>query len=317
MPKKTKTDLFFYLNLFCNDKCNFCFFSNLPPRQNFLRLGNVKKVIQKVPTEKIRGIILTGGEPTLNPQFWNIIGYLYDVFKAEKIEEFNLSTNAITSADEQVAERLEKYFRPFGKDRRGVKISFSFSSFTNIKGGKAKIANEKIRGIRNLMAIDGNVECVITVTGDNYQRIFDATKLLISFYKNKSKKYSFKIDYRLPYTSMIHQIDDLGELAAPFEGLSVNMNKALGLARKEGIYVTLHNIPSCYIKDKPEYFIGRMPPKGIAVFPDKKTGFIKRKKLFKFDKDSRCRGCRLNQQCSGLERIYLEKCNYPPFKIFN
>jgi len=316
MPIK-KIDLFFYLNLFCNDKCNFCFFSKLPPRENFLALESVKKVIHEVGEDKIRGMILTGGEPTLNLHFWEIIEYLYRVYlKTGKIKEFDLSTNAITSADKNIVRKIEQYFSPFKKDKPDIKISFSFSSFKNIKGRRVRVIDKKIRGIKNLMKIDSNLECVITFTKDNYQKILDATRLLIRFLKKRTKKYFFKIDYRLPYTAMIYRLDDLSKLAVPFKDFSSTLNEVLNLAREENISTTLHNIPLCYIKNKPEYFINRKPPKGLAIFPDKKTGFVKRKKLFKFGKDFTCARCKLNKRCDGIEKIYLQKYNYPAFKIF-
>jgi len=314
MPQNKKIDLFFYINLFCNDKCSFCFFSKLPPRDNFLRLADIRKVFNQLGENNIRGIILTGGEPTLNPDFWKIIDYIYNVYiKTNKVREFDLSTNAITSAKINIAKKIEKYFTSFDENYPDIKISFSFSSFKN--PSRQKIIDKKIEGIKNLMKINGNIESVIVITKENYKDILEITKLLIQLHKKKkTKRYFFKVDYRLPYASMMYRIDDLKKLIIPFKDFSNVLNKVLDLIRKENIYTTLHNIPLCYIKNKPEYFIGRKPPQGIAIFPDKKTGFVKRKKMFEFDKNTECDGCKLKRQCSGIEKIYLENYNYLKLK---
>lgn len=310
-----KTDLFLYLNLFCNDNCSFCFFSKLPFRQNFLTPEDIKKIFRNLKADKIRGVVLTGGEPTLNPYFWKIIGYIYQNYlRTGKIKELDLSTNAITSADKRVAKRLEKYFSPFKGNDPDIKISFSLSSFNDSSENKNKIRNKKNQGVKNLLMINANIESVITITKDNYKEISRATDLLISYAKKRPKEYFFKIDYRLPYTSMMYNATDLERIILPSKIFRDILNKLLNKVRNANIHTTLHNIPLCYIKDHPEYFIGRKPPCGLAIFPDIKIGFVKREKNFKFDKNLNCRKCILKGRCSGIEKIYLEKYNYLKLK---
>jgi len=316
MREKKGIDLFFYINLFCNDRCDFCFFRKLPPRDNFLKLNDVKKVLMQFAENDIRGIVLTGGEPTLNPHFRKIIEYIWRAYvKNKKVSGFDLSTNAITSADSDFARMIEKYFRPFDRRYQDIKISFSFSSLGDRQ--RKKIINTKIEGIKNLMGADSNIEAVVTITRDNFRHIFKMIKMLVDLYNNKRKmsKYYFKFDFRLPYFSMMYDLADLHALVVPPKMLLRELNRALDFVRQYDIPATLHNIPLCYIKKRPEYFHAKNPPQGIAVFPDTKEGFVCREKKFSFHKDRSCRACRFNVRCGGIEKIYLDEFGYKLFPI--
>lgn len=59
----------------CNFKCSYCF---VKKNSSDLSLHNLKKIFKKIPQLPLE-VYLTGGEPTLNPEFIAIVNYLNEM----------------------------------------------------------------------------------------------------------------------------------------------------------------------------------------------------------------------------------------------
>jgi organic radical activating enzyme len=71
-----------HIGLYCNNNCSYCSntsHNNIPSHLNFDKFKRgVQNILNKTESNKIR-IEFTGGEPTLNPNFYNMLKYLHNI----------------------------------------------------------------------------------------------------------------------------------------------------------------------------------------------------------------------------------------------
>ena len=82
----------------CNLSCRFCYNSQKP-----IDSFSVDAVLQRLEAECVPEIVLTGGEPTLHPQFTNILRSCSNIFQKTMVQ-----TNG-TLIDETIANLIEEY----------------------------------------------------------------------------------------------------------------------------------------------------------------------------------------------------------------
>jgi 7,8-dihydro-6-hydroxymethylpterin dimethyltransferase len=90
----------------CNLDCPICFTYNRPDRTYYKSLDEIKRIVEHLfrHRDRIEVINLTGGEPTLHPDFFAIIDYLSSC----GIDRITVNTNGLTIArDESFCQRLK------------------------------------------------------------------------------------------------------------------------------------------------------------------------------------------------------------------
>jgi tetraether lipid synthase len=96
----------------CNLRCPICYASSGPSRQSYRSLGHIQRLIDAVVrNEEHPDVVqISGGEPTLHPDFFAIL----DRAKAAPIRHLMVNTNGIRIAqDEAFAIRLAEYMPDF------------------------------------------------------------------------------------------------------------------------------------------------------------------------------------------------------------
>lgn len=120
----------------CNLDCPICFTYNRPDRKYYKSLDEVKRIVDVIRSQRehIDVINLTGGEPTLHPDFFDIISHL----RSCGIDRITVNTNGVRIAeDNEFTARLagsgaqmvlslntfdpEKSVRLHGTDLSGIK----------------------------------------------------------------------------------------------------------------------------------------------------------------------------------------------------
>jgi hypothetical protein len=116
----------------CNLKCPICFAESSPNKGTFRTLESIKFMLDNiVANEKEPDIIqISGGEPTIHPQFFDIL----DMVKKTPTKHIMVNTNGLKIAtDKEFVKKLAKY-------KPGFEIYLQFDSFE-------KEALEELRGI--------------------------------------------------------------------------------------------------------------------------------------------------------------------------
>lgn len=67
------------LTTYCNLNCKFCFSKSGKPRKNEMGTKEIKRVIRQMKDAEVMSVFLTGGEPTLHPDFIEIVNYVFEL----------------------------------------------------------------------------------------------------------------------------------------------------------------------------------------------------------------------------------------------
>jgi hypothetical protein len=109
------------VNDFCNLRCPVCYASSGPDRRQHRDLATIERMVDAVVRNERRPdvIQISGGEPTLHPDFFAIL----DLCRARPIQHLMVNTNGIRIAsDKAFAERLATYMP-------GFELYLQFDSF--------------------------------------------------------------------------------------------------------------------------------------------------------------------------------------------
>jgi uncharacterized radical SAM superfamily Fe-S cluster-containing enzyme len=142
----------------CNLTCPVCYAESSPQRLTHRPLADVLKMLDAVVANEVEPDVvqLSGGEPTLHPDFFAIL----DAAKARPIRHLMINTNGLTlAADPAFAERLAEY-------TPGLEIYLQFDSLQNatlktLRG--AHLAETHQRALANLEAQGISTTLVMTV----------------------------------------------------------------------------------------------------------------------------------------------------------
>ena len=142
----------------CNLTCPTCYAGSSPTYGRHRTFKEVKKMLDTiVANEKAPDVVqISGGEPTIHPQFWEILDYA----KSLPIRHLMLNTNGLKIAkDVAFAEKLKTYAPDF-------EIYLQFDSFEDsvlqeLRG--VDLANIRKQAIKNLNAVNLSTTLVVTL----------------------------------------------------------------------------------------------------------------------------------------------------------
>jgi len=164
----------------CNLRCPTCYASSGPERLTHRSLAEVRAMLDAVIRSEGEADVvqLSGGEPTLHPQFFEILAEA----RARPIKHLMLNTNGIRIAqDAAFAERLADQL---GVGRQGFEVYLQFDSLEraplmDLRGADLRRIREQ--AIERLNALDISTTLVMTVKrGVNDQQIGDVIRYAAS-----------------------------------------------------------------------------------------------------------------------------------------
>lgn len=276
----------------CNNRCIMCTnpaeYSKSDPSGNYDLKTQIKKI--KMYLEGTQDVFysnrnrkdyinITGGEPTIHPDFFYLIRYISESFKKIPV---TLLTNGRRFADESFA----KKFSSLSDERFTVAVSIHsynpdlFDRITRIK----KSFEQTISGIINLMRyFKGSIEIRTVIHALN---INDLEKTIV-FVRN------LLIAHKKWYHVIIHyEIEGIGE--KNIKKIELKLEQSASVIDKiERENFTLSNIrlyhfPLCVVaKDLRKYVWKTLPCEEI-VFTEK------------------CNKCKVRNKCPGLMKRYYE-----------
>lgn len=311
----------------CNDHCDFCFNQKQVNREPHLSLAAIKQnytyIRKKYPLEQI---IISGGEPTLHPEFFELMEFAY---KKTDVS-ISLNTNSLLCSQPAFLQRYDALLASIEPAR--LHASFFSLSLSNVDHFPPQTPAEKmkVQGIKHALTLAWrygiNTLIVIAVTKTNYKILPQLTTLITQHFQ-KSKKYNPKMSITLRGLYLDHYMTPTQkELTVPkkFQTIKPYVTKALqDLIREPRITTKLFNLPLCYfkhIKQLPELTLSLRP---FALEMRAKLNHEKQLTKIRFTKfhgdtwdRPECHNCVLTSICNKIQPEFLTDYQYPPLQPF-
>lgn len=272
------TEVTVRINFHCNQACEFCFVStHLPPASE----AAVRAAIEAAASEGAV-VILSGGEPTLNPRLPDYVG-LAARRGAAAIE---LQTNATRLAGTDLAERLVSA----GLSRAMVSLHGSTAEISDAVTGAPGTFDATVRGIDALLRTGIDVRLNFVVCQANRTDFADFIDLVAQRWPAAGVVLSF-------VGSHTDVVPRTPQLIPRFSEVMPTLAAGLARAREIGLRVTgfesMCGLPLCLLPESERSLAPEM-----ALDDDGGGG--------EFVKAPACATCRENRRCYGVRRGYAD-----------
>ena len=255
----------------CNQDCIYCTRDIVDVKPS---LSEIKEKIDSFGN--IEQIIITGGEPLLRKDIFEIIKY------ASKKAKTHLQTNGLLISKEIITKLEDSNLNSILLHIPTLKTS-TFSELSNIKGSNLK---KKFNSLKLLSNSKIKTGIVFVVNSLNYHELYDFSK----------KIFSISDDFYLQVTNMIRFSKDSKKvipLVTPLDRFKNHLNKTLSFCYKNDYEIRVDGIPLCFIDEKFHNSVSDLNTRNYEFdenFIDKRS---------KYD----------DKNYTGKERVYLKKCN--------
>ena len=298
----------------CNDFCSFCLEykfikSGRPP----LSLKEFKKNYFYLKKRfKPDYIILTGGEPTLHPQFFEMLKFL-----KQQREAFRFITNLLKFNEESFLAKLKPIFSGF-LSKNQENLSKIIASINDLPE-RSQIAKQRFEGLKKalLMGLPSMVTVVIYL--DNLKDLPELSKRLRDLFETYAPDKFLHVEFRLIYIE--GTLPKLLKLSLPTRICEIKkaIQKSIDILDAPKIKVTLWNFPLCYLdnyeKVKNEAIMERQARKLIKIHKDAQLkNFEIRDWEVYLKPHQECLKCKLNNFCSGIDKAYITKYHFSKLK---
>lgn len=262
----------------CNQRCHFCFVSTHlphPPEEQ------VREAIQAAAQQDAK-IILSGGEPTLNPK---LPGYLRLAHSLSPLP-IQLQTNAVRLADRQLCRELQQA----GMEEAFVSLHGSCAEISDAITLAPGTFDKTILGINHLLEGGTKVTLNFVICTINLNDIVAYTEMVSSRWPTIEINFSFIA----PSTDVVPA--DRSSIPRYSDAIP-SLVEAIQLATSRGITVSgldsMCGIPVCLV---PSELRNSIAPNEIP------EGFDEGE----FIKTETCIGCSYSRRCFGIRRKYAK-----------
>lgn len=183
----------------CNNNCSFCFNKNEDMDRKYgsydRKLSEIKKDIDMIALQT-NYIVISGGEPTIKKEFFDIIKYI----KEKGITKIKIMTNGRNFSSSDFCRKLERI--------KDIKLNFNVTILGSDKKIHDKISRregsfyETVNGIKNLIKLGKRVTTHTPITQDNYHDIVNISKILINL-GVEQQAYSLAFNSKIPEVNLV------------------------------------------------------------------------------------------------------------------
>jgi MoaA/NifB/PqqE/SkfB family radical SAM enzyme len=238
--------------------------------------------------EKTEVLYLSGGEPTLNPRFLDILTYLNDEFPKLKI---TLLTNGRTFLYEDLARKV--------LDANNLSIAMSLHGHTEsvhdlVTGIKGSFV-QMIKGLRNVLNNRKNgqeVEIRIIITGLTYKYVENIINMALNNFPEVDR-------FVLIFLEMEGQaLKNIKKISLKYGDFLPYLKNISETIRRSG-RIRLYHFPLCVVPFELWPYVSRtLPEDEVTFLPG-------------------CDSCQYRKYCMGIHKMYLENISKKGFNPVN
>jgi MoaA/NifB/PqqE/SkfB family radical SAM enzyme len=266
------------VNFHCNQSCRFCFVSTHLPAPDEVA---VREAIREA-AEKGARIVLSGGEPTLNPR---LAEYVELSAHASRLP-VELQTNAILLEDRALVDRLVAA----GLQQVFVSLHGSSAEISDVVTGAPGTFARTVIGIDNLAGTNLRLILNFVICEANYRELVPFVRLVAA----RWPRAWLNISFVAPSTDVVPRDR---ALVPKYSDAMPHLTAAIALANAERLEImgfeSMCGVPLCLVPiDLARYFTMEEIPEGFDGG--------------EFVRPPACSSCGLNNRCYGLRRGYAE-----------
>ena len=312
--RRSKVAILFKITSRCNDNCDFCIERKFMKKKRAdLSFEEIKKNFEYLNNEfKLDYVVITGGEPTLHPDFLKIIDYFH-----KRNIEFRVITNLLKFGDEKFFQKILPYFLPAQKVNLALRENKIIGSINDLPVDK--LAAGRIEGLKNLLRCKISLMLTVVVYNGNVGYLRELVQYLYDLFRKNNYNKPINIELRLIYIEGTLKSLLKKSLPTDFKKVKKSVQGAIKAANALGITITLWNFPLCYLNKPPRFL-------------DKSIEMRRNRKLLKINKDFQlrrarvrdfeeyfkksrcCFHCAYNSYCSGIDNVYIKRYGFPQLK---
>ncbi len=283
----------------CNNHCLFCVQGDKRDFCFHKKRKEVEKSLQEARETGSNEVVFTGGEPTLHPDFLDIVRYA----KKMGFKEIQIQTNGRLFAYEDFCLKITAagatQFSPALHGHNARTHDF----LTTAKGS----FEQTVQGIKNLKKLNQYVLTNTVITTKNYRQLPQIAQLLVDLDVNQFQFAFIHLggtalknkDWIVPQKSKIMK----------------HIKKGLDIGIKANRRVMTEAIPYCLMDGYEEYIAEKIIPPATVY----DAGFVvKDYHLYRKDKGKtkgpNCKKCKYNKVCEGPWKEYPEIFGWNEFK---
>jgi len=305
----------------CNDNCSFCLeYDFIKAKRPLLTFEEFKKnylflkSFLKKKRSTIDYVILSGGEPTLHPDFFRMLSYLKGLG-----EPFRFITNLISFNKEDFLDRLAKIYSQYKSDKQ--KSLSKFIASINDLPEKTFVAQQRFSGLVKALEVDLPAIVTVMIYQGNVKELPLLASRLKTVFKEKSKKDFLQIEFRSIYIENTPEELLKGSLPQDINQVRNSIEECVKILDSPNIEVTLWGFPLCYLsnyqKAKNKMIRKRQSRRIIKVSKDLQLENTEVRNWERYLKSNKvCHKCKLKYYCSGIDKLYLDKNVYPSLRSF-
>ena len=293
----------------CNMDCKFCVSSgtnlNIP---GFTPIDTIKKEVSQFATKGYTAMGLLGGEPTIHPQFFDILTHA----RSEGYDLIHIISNGRSYKN---MEFLKKCIDA-GANRFSVSIHSHIERLEDFLTSRDGGFREKIAGLQNLLAchkeglFDHDVSLNLVITRQNLSTL---PQSLLYFYKMGFRTFRFNC-----IQVSGHAIKNFRLVVPKYADVAKTVMQIIKLGKHLGITPVFEGLPFCLVYDTIpdiEHYIGEIRDGRISVRINQGANDDRNRDKFHWDEKRRyimktkceaCVDCIFNEACEGVWREYVE-----------
>ncbi len=287
----------------CNDECVHCVVEELRKSANlkkeFLSTAKYKEEISNQKKQGVELIVLTGGEPTIYKDFFEILKFIH-----ENDMKIHIQSNGRKFSNLEFVSKANEFISSYEIALHGPnkeiheKITQTPLSF-----------EETVLGLKNLVKLNTKIEGKIVLSKYNYSCLVETLNL----YKELGVKF-----VTVAFAHSSGEKNYINDITATYKEIKPYIEKSLESFNENELFISLENILPCAL-DKQyslkhfQDFYQTFKNSNLKLVGKQTQNWLFLKKAIRKKDESVCKKCLYNTFCEGYWKEYVEERGFSEF----